>query len=143
MCQFVILVSTSGCDVISSGGTCYKYFTNTSGIDWNVARQECITRGYDLATVTSFEENYLMYNTATNSTICWIGLNDIDDEGTFVWADGTDSTFTYWTPGEPSNSSDDEDCTGTNGVSTWNDFDCVIELTCYFCKTEGKNLVTE
>ena len=87
----------------------------------------------------SFEENYLMYNTATNSTTCWIGLNDIDDEGTFVWADGTDSTFTYWTPGEPNNSSDGEDCTGTNGVSTWNDFNCAISLACYFCVTEGKD----
>ena len=66
------LVARSGCNGISSTGSCYTYFTST-GINWADARQHCVSRGYDLATVTSKEENALMYSTLTSGTNCWIG----------------------------------------------------------------------
>ena len=43
-----------------------------------------------------------MMSTATQSGYyCWIGYNDIDNEGTFVWDDGSTSTYTNWADGEP------------------------------------------
>ena len=93
------IVPTTGCDAISSGGTCYSHFTST-GINWVDARLQCVSRGYDIATVTSLEENTLMFNLNPGSD-CWIGINDRDNEGTFIWADGTESAYTRWSSGEP------------------------------------------
>jgi hypothetical protein len=51
----------------------------------------------------------------------WIGFNDKTEEGTFVWANGADSTFTNWNGGEPNNSGD-EDVVEFNGYNgKWND----------------------
>ncbi|KAI6660002.1 hypothetical protein LOD99_14343 [Oopsacas minuta] len=126
-------VPTTGCDVVTNDGTCFSYFTST-GTNWADARLQCVVSGYDLATVTSTEENTLMYSTASGSTSCWIGLNDLNAEGTFIWADGSDSTYRNWTPGEPNNSGD-EDCVYTRGNTYWNDLECTPILTCYFCST--------
>ena len=57
----ILIVPTTGCDVISSEGTCYSNFTST-GINWVDARLQCVSRGSDLATITSLEENTLMFS---------------------------------------------------------------------------------
>ncbi|KAI6661354.1 hypothetical protein LOD99_10021 [Oopsacas minuta] len=126
-------VPTTGCDAISNEGTCFSYFTST-GVNWTDARVQCVSSGYDLATVISTEENTLMYGTLTGSTSCWIGLNDINGEGTYIWADGSDSIYRNWAPGEPNNLGD-EDCVHTYGNPNWNDQECADILTCYFCST--------
>ena len=56
----MFVAPTSGCDAISDEGTCYSYFTS-SGINWQDARGMCLAWWGDLATVTSLEENTLMY----------------------------------------------------------------------------------
>ena len=95
----IFLVPTTGCDVISSGGMCYSYFTGT-GRNWADSRQQCLARGSDLAIITSSEENTLLASLITQST-CWIGFNDINSEGTFTWADGSQVTYTGWSSGNP------------------------------------------
>ena len=73
---------------------------------------------------------------------CWIGINDIDNEGTFIWADGTEVTYTGWPIGEPNNSGN-EDCTHMYTTGYWNDRACTYDqITCYFCSTTGKILPT-
>ena len=58
---------TSGCDAVTSEGTCFKYFTS-SGISWVGAKQECETGGYNLAKITSAEEETL--------TVCHIKIEN-------------------------------------------------------------------
>ena len=63
----------------------------------------------------------------------WIGFTDEANEGTFVWVDGSSTTYTKWAPGEPSNSgpNNNEDYTlintGEGGMNQsdgyWNDAD--------------------
>ena len=77
------IVPTSGCDAISEGGRCYSYFTH-HGKNWADAREMCMAWGGDLAEFTSLEEYNLMYSTITGSAYCWLGLNDIENEGTWV-----------------------------------------------------------
>ena len=126
-----------GCNAITTEGTCYRYFIST-GIKWADSRAQCVSRGYDLATITSSEENALMYNiTFTTSRYCWIGLSDIDNEGTFVWADGRNSMYRHWADGEPNDFRDDEDCVHTFGQPKWNDLVCTGTMTCYSCGTKG------
>ncbi|KAI6658464.1 Lactose-binding lectin l-2-like [Oopsacas minuta] len=73
---------------------------------------------------------------ATGAINCWIGLNDIDNEGTFVWVDGSSDTFRYYNSGEP-NGGTTENCVHTSdGFDSWNDLSCVVLLPCYFCSTD-------
>ncbi len=39
--------------------------------------------------------------TPSSVTEFWIGLSDVTMEGTFVWMDGSTSTYSNWRPGEP------------------------------------------
>ena len=134
----ILIVPTTGCDVISDGGTYYSYSTST-GIDWVDARLQCVTRGYDLATVTSLEENTLMSSLTTGAQ-CWIGYNDRDNEGTFVWADGSTSTYTRWSPGEPNDNGGAEDCAIIYSTGYWNNEGCTTFRLCYLCSATGKIL---
>lgn len=42
----------------------------------------------------------------------WIGLNDVEREGTFVWSSGAPVTYTNWAPGEPAGGRLDENYVG-------------------------------
>ncbi|CAH3192117.1 unnamed protein product, partial [Porites evermanni] len=60
----------------------------------------------------------------------WIGLNDMDIEGTFVWTNNKTNNFTYWANNQP-NDFNNQDCVHTLGVKhsfKWNDVSCG---TCY------------
>ena len=88
------------------------------------------------------QENSLLYATrsSSSSTHCWIGLNDISSEGTFVWSDGSDALYRNWKVGEPNNHGS-EDCVYYRENRNWNDLSCTRTRTCLFCSTNGKNLV--
>ena len=82
-----------------------------------------------------------MFSTSTGLTHCWIGLNDIGTEGTFVWVDGSESTYRHWSPGQPDNGGSIEDCVHTYGNPFWNDEGCTETKNCYFCSAHGKSFV--
>ena len=80
---------------------------------WSAARSDCQSRGGDLAWITSEAENAKAYSlTGGNST--WLGLTDIQQEGRWLWADGTPISFTP-SSGEGfrrDNHAGNEDCAG-------------------------------
>ena len=69
----------------------------------------------------------------------WIGLSDIDTEGTMVWSDGTSKDFTKWIPGQPDDAGGNEDCVHMHDPGTylfgdkWNDLPCTA-LVPFICK---------
>ena len=136
-----ILVPTTGCDVISSGGTCYSYFTH-SAINWADSRLQCVSQGYDLATIASSEDNTLLSNLKTSGLWCWIGLNDLNTEQTFVWADGSSNSYRNWDPGQPDNAGSNQDCTLMWTLGYWDDNSCSVTKGCYFCGSNGKHPVS-
>ena len=75
----------------------------------------------------------------------WIGLNDLQDENTFVWTDGTRydaSVFNYWGAGEPNDANSNEDCVKLTNA-TWNDDICQKNHS-YICKRpKGKTPVND
>ena len=62
----------------------------------------------------------------------YLGGNDIEEEGTWKWADCTPWDYTFWAPGEPKNWDGNEDCLQQHGDThtglplawKWNDKNC-------------------
>jgi len=63
----------------------------------------------------------------------WIGLNDLETEGTFKWVSGEPITYTRWATGEPNNLNN-EDCAQLYPDGTWNDKACSSPWYRYLCE---------
>ncbi|KAI2653101.1 Collectin-12 [Labeo rohita] len=140
--QFQALHST-GCALcavhfIHSGGKCY-YFS-TVKMNWTQSRDYCVTLGAHLVIINSKAEQDFV--TSKVKVTHWIGLNDLDTEGHWVWVNNqpvNDSVEFWikrengnrepdnWTEGHP----DGEDCAGLGhqGGETdfWSDASCFLE----------------
>lgn len=103
----------------------YKLIGSDSGsrLTWPDAQAAALALGGNLVTVNDEAENTFLLNTFGAKAISaapsggglvslWLGLNDAAQEGQFVWADGTSSSFTNWKPGEPAGNVADEDFIG-------------------------------
>jgi len=109
------------------GGICYE--TSQSCRNWTEAKKTCKALNANLINVRSQEENVFVQH-RLNGAKGWIGLNDRETEGTFVWADNQPNNFTYWAKNQPNNFNN-EDCVHTLGVRhsfMWNDVSCA---TCH------------
>jgi hypothetical protein len=107
------------------------YLFCENGANFADAEAACMRRGYHLATVEDMAEaDWLFANARRDETFrqWWIGYSDTGSEGSFAWTSGSPSTFTYWLPGEPSNSygGGGEDCVELNlrDDPRWNDSIC-------------------
>ncbi len=108
---------------------------------WTDAEAAAVSLGGHLVTINDQDENNwvwkMFYPGHPNDPNdpdphLWIGLNDIDSEGTFEWTNGDPVTFTNWDNNQPSNSGGIEDYVGmwevpppdASGIAgKWNDFD--------------------
>ena len=128
-----ILVPSSGCNLITSENKCFSHFPYPT-MNWYDARVNCQTWGGDLASIASADENAAVVSIGSYSIFdpCWIGLNDIETEGTFVWSDGSNSSYRNWNGGAPNNG-ENEDCALVELI-TWNAIPCNESFSsCYYC----------
>jgi len=93
---------------------------------WTDGEANAQALGGHLATVRSADENNWIYSTLLRPNgefrRGWLGLNDIENEGTFVWTSGEPVTFTNWGGGEPNNSGNVEHYTQMPWwAPEWND----------------------
>jgi hypothetical protein len=96
------------------------YFRSTVAQNWSTARTTCINNGGQLATVQSQQENDLIFrNTGTAGV--FIGLNDFQTEGVFVFESQSRLGFTNWATGEPNNSSNEDIVELRSDNGRWND----------------------
>ena len=54
----------------------------------------------------------------------WIGLSDIEAEGSMIWSDDTVNDYNNWRPHQPDDGGNSEDCVHMYKQSTgsvWND----------------------
>lgn len=60
------------------------------------------------------ENAFLKANARLLKNSYWIGLSDVREESTWIWASShaplTSSSFTDWYPGQPNNYKSDENC---------------------------------
>ncbi|KAL0961975.1 hypothetical protein UPYG_G00334100 [Umbra pygmaea] len=67
------------------GGKCY-FFSNVL-IKWTQSRDQCVSMGGHLVIINSQEEqNFLVSSIVYDH---WIGLNDLETEGQWLWVDNT------------------------------------------------------
>ncbi|XP_078686345.1 uncharacterized protein LOC144919026 [Branchiostoma floridae x Branchiostoma belcheri] len=136
-------------------GFCYKFFGGSK--TWFAAREECLSHGADLISITSADENqFLAFQTERQGLtkyrpIIWIGLKN--NNGQWMWSDGSSNTYKNWASGEPNNmgylSFSRAECAGmyymtmknwafgpTNYRGQWTDQVCT-EKCATFCKKKA------
>ncbi|CAH2330250.1 Hypothetical predicted protein, partial [Pelobates cultripes] len=66
----------------------------------------------------------------------WIGLNDIEDEGTWTWIDGANysASVQFWKKGEPNDYGKNEDCALLHTTGEWNDMPCTFTDSYAICE---------
>jgi hypothetical protein len=66
----------------------------------------------------------------------WIGLEDPESDGTFLWSDGTSVDYTNWDLTQPNNVGGDPACAALSGASyggAWSDENCEDSLAGFVC----------
>ncbi|XP_070803421.1 C-type lectin-like isoform X1 [Pituophis catenifer annectens] len=122
--------------------SCFKFYEDRFNFD--DAEEECQFKwkGH-LASFKSDKQvktvgAYVSKQNRENSFV-WIGLlRDKDSNVTtgWYWMDGSRSTYTKWSSGEPNKLSCNEACVGlypSSGHLTWNDLNCGLKLP-FLCK---------
>jgi hypothetical protein len=104
---------------------------------WYSAKATCASQGLALASLDSSalcaDVNSKVLAVAGASNY-WIGANDIAQEGSWKWADGSPLTYSRWTGGEPSNSGSIEHCGHVYmGSGGWNDDNCSTRIWSFIC----------
>lgn len=97
---------------------------------WSEARAFCQSQGMDLLVLNSSQEStFIQSQMAQRLSITdfWLGLSDLETEGSFVWVDGSPLTSSNWSSGEP-NDSGGEDCAQIFSGGLWNDLPCGYSL---------------
>ncbi|KAM4550872.1 hepatic lectin-like isoform 1-T3 [Fundulus diaphanus] len=122
------------------GGNCYNFSTMRSS--WNESRRSCKDLGGDLVKIDSREEQMFLFGRLRDimeddlEDMFWIGLTDSEEEGRWLWVDGSplNSSLSFWFDGQPDNKSLDgaaeADCVrmgkigGADFLKSWFDISC-------------------
>lgn len=100
------------------------------GRTYEQAETLCAEQGATLVKIGDRRTNEALHEiaTAVRPVEYWIGLDDLDEEGVFRWADGSLPLFTAWDAGEP-NDSGGEDCAHYwADRPLWNDIPCEVQF---------------
>lgn len=103
-----IVTGSAGAGLLSGAirntSTQHDYYLTTQS-NWTDAEALAISLGGHLVTVNDAAENQWILDTfgtfdGRNRQL-WIGLNDLQSAGNFVWTSGEAVSFTNWSVGEP------------------------------------------
>ncbi|CAL8272872.1 unnamed protein product [Lota lota] len=114
--------------------SCYQ-FNFQSTLSWYEARISCQQQGADLLSITKLhEQTYINGLLNGYSAALWMGLNDLDTNGGWQWADSSPLKYLNWESDQP-NHEEEENCAviRTESSGRWQNRDCSIALP-YVCK---------
>ena len=97
-------------------------------LTWSSAEGYCNELGGHLASVHSSEENDFIFGLVDKQKV-WIGANDLNTEGVWVWSDGSAFDYRKWRSGEPNNMGKEGENCGhlkhhDDHSKDWNDIQC-------------------
>ncbi|XP_058509180.1 C-type mannose receptor 2 isoform X2 [Solea solea] len=131
-------VKSSNCetfwDTDPLADSCYQ-FNFQATLSWSEARISCQQQGADLLSVTKLHEQTYINGLLTGySAALWIGLNDLDVNGGWQWADSSPLKYLNWEQDQP-NHAEEENCAviRTESSGRWQSRDCSVALP-YVCK---------
>lgn len=111
-----------GCTLREWGGQAYDFCTGS--LTWFEARAACEERGASLVKIESEDEDEFIAETMDpwDGEFFWVGLNELDEEGTWVWTDGSTPAYLNFDDDQPDNRDGDQDCVIVN--DDWFDLHC-------------------
>ncbi|KAJ7987817.1 hypothetical protein DPEC_G00330450 [Dallia pectoralis] len=122
---------------------CYKLIQKQMG--WTDALAYCKRDGGTLASVHSTAEYDLILNmvkdTQSISAYAWVGLNDREQEGKYVWTDGSSASW-VWSSSARQQQWGNEDCVAVNsyaGAEGFDDIKCDSGCT-FVCMRMATNV---
>ncbi|XP_036445756.1 C-type mannose receptor 2 [Colossoma macropomum] len=121
-------------DTDSLMDNCYQ-FNFQATLSWSEARTSCQQQGADLLSITKVEEQSYINGLLTGySAALWMGLNDLDLNGGWQWADSAPLKYLNWETDQP-NHEEDQNCAviRTESSGRWQNRDCSMALP-YICK---------
>ncbi|RUS78707.1 hypothetical protein EGW08_013528 [Elysia chlorotica] len=127
----------SGWTYSPHSGTCIKVYPQRE--TWEDARAACKADGADLVKIVDNGMNKFIWDqaSASGSIEHWIGLHDLNNEGTFHWLDEKEkATFLNWGTNQPNDLESGQDCveiSANYGVGKWNDYDCSLSFS-FICE---------
>ncbi|XP_067417521.1 low affinity immunoglobulin epsilon Fc receptor-like [Emydura macquarii macquarii] len=116
---------------LPNAGNCYYFSTVRK--NWSYAKQACKDQCAQLIIIENQQEQEFLTKNS-NGKNYWIGLNDINKEGTFKWIDDSSVSYSNWNKGEPNNHPSDEDCVHMYGYGKWNDASCGMNQDGWICE---------
>ncbi|MEZ4756759.1 MAG: HYR domain-containing protein [Flavobacteriales bacterium] len=130
---FTLPTATDNCSVCDPGAIAgytrlgvfqgHAYYLSNTASFWPAANTAANATGGHLVSITSAAENTWLA-AQTTGIIAYTGLNDIANEGQFVWANGEPVVFTSWASGQPDNGvilGQDWVTINFNGTGQWDD----------------------
>uniref|UniRef100_A0A3P8YM94 Mannose receptor, C type 2 n=1 Tax=Esox lucius TaxID=8010 RepID=A0A3P8YM94_ESOLU len=114
--------------------SCYQ-FNFQATLSWSEARISCQQQGADLLSITKLHEQTYINGLLTGySASLWIGLNDLDINGGWQWADSSPLKYLNWENDQPSHT-EEENCAviRTESSGRWQNRDCSVAFP-YVCK---------
>ena len=120
-----------------------QYYCSLANATWPTAKSIAESHGGFLADVNSASENAFLAS-QLQAQSAWIGLNDVNSEGTFEWCSNQPLGYTNWFPGQPNNYNGNQDYVEMLNDGTWNDqynnysLEFIMEIPCtYITQTSG------
>ncbi|XP_019628228.1 PREDICTED: sushi, von Willebrand factor type A, EGF and pentraxin domain-containing protein 1-like [Branchiostoma belcheri] len=104
-------IGSHGCppDTVPYSNSCYILLDESA--DYMTARKICESGGGYLVVVKDEGEHQFLIDHLNSTVDIWIGLDDIINEGTFVYNDGSPlGAFSKWAHGEPNDGGGNQDC---------------------------------
>jgi len=124
--DFVAPTDIDGFTTLGLSNGKYYYLSNAD-MTGAAAHADALSNGGFAVTINDASEEAFV-KAAVASVIgdlpYWIGLTDVDTEGTFVWQDGDPSAYRNWDGGEPNSAGDEDYVEGNSPYSAssyWND----------------------
>ena len=118
---------------LATGGACY--LLGALAVSWPAASAACEAWGGSLARLDSAGEEAALLAARAAPADAWIGLSDVDVEGSMLWADGdAPDAYTNWADLQPDDLDGSEDCVELLADGRgWTDRPCT-DLRVYLCE---------
>ncbi|XP_040887724.1 macrophage mannose receptor 1-like [Toxotes jaculatrix] len=130
------------------GRRCFYYFPTTR--TWAQAEKTCQSMNANLASVHNIQEYHKIQRMIQSRTHeykeAWIGGSDAQEEGTWLWSDGSRLNYLNWCSGQPDNFFS-QHCLKMNysGHKCWDDdwcdyrrpFVCARKIFFLFCRCDA------